>query len=102
MKIVAHDLRNPVGAINTIASLLLMDNQPERKEQDKEMIELISTSSVSALNLISDLLELDTSLTNMEMEILEIDVALKYCVDLLQTKAMEKIKASGSTRSLCR
>ncbi|MGN7719113.1 tetratricopeptide repeat-containing sensor histidine kinase [Chitinophaga sp. 22620] len=90
MKIVAHDLRNPVGAINTIASLLLMANQPERKEQDKEMIELISTSSVSALNLISDLLELDTSLTNMEMEILEIDVALKYCVDLLQTKAMEK------------
>jgi signal transduction histidine kinase len=90
MKIVAHDLRNPVGAINTIASLLLMDTQPERKEQDKELIELISTSSVSALNLISDLLLLDTSLTNMEMELMEMHVALKYCVDLLQTKAMEK------------
>ncbi|WP_346317506.1 tetratricopeptide repeat-containing sensor histidine kinase [Chitinophaga sp. YIM B06452] len=88
MKIVAHDLRNPVGAISTLSDLMLMD--PGRKAQDREMVELIHTSSGSALDLISDLLVLDTSLSDMEMELMEIHVALKYCVDLLQTKAMEK------------
>lgn len=88
MKIVAHDLRNPVGAISTLSDLMLMD--PGRNPQDREMVELIHTSSGSALDLISDLLVLDTSLSNMEMELMEIHVALKYCVDLLQTKAMEK------------
>lgn len=88
MKIVAHDLRNPVGAISTLSDLMLMD--PARNPQDREMVELIHTSSGSALDLISDLLVLDTSLSNMEMELMEIHVALKYCVDLLQTKAMEK------------
>ncbi len=88
MKIVAHDLRNPVGAIHTLSELLLMD--PTQEKRNKEMVELIKTSSTSALSLISDLLELDTSLANMEKELVEVHVALRYCVDLLQTKAMEK------------
>ncbi|GAA0552921.1 ATP-binding protein [Chitinophaga japonensis] len=88
MKIVAHDLRNPVGAIYSIAQLL--QHGKLSPEKDQEMLELIKTSSDSALHLISDLLVLDTALTNMEKELVEIHVSLKYCVDLLQTKAMEK------------
>ncbi|WP_198674009.1 tetratricopeptide repeat-containing sensor histidine kinase [Chitinophaga alhagiae] len=88
MKIVAHDLRNPVGAIHTLSELLLMD--PAQEPRNRQMVDLIKTSSASALNLISDLLVLDTSLANMEKELVEVHVALQYCVDLLQIKAIEK------------
>lgn len=90
MRIVAHDLRNPVGAIYSLSELLLLKKQEETDEKERVLLDLIKTSSSSALNLISDLLVLDTSLTDMEKELVEIHVALKYCVDLLQMKAMEK------------
>ncbi|GEP96419.1 ATP-binding protein [Chitinophaga cymbidii] len=88
MKIVAHDLRSPVGAIHAMSELMLDKGQPE--ERDAELLELIHSSSARAMNLISDLLVLDTSMQGLEKEIVEIHVALKYCVDLLQLKATEK------------
>lgn len=88
MKIVAHDLRSPVGAIHAMSELMLDTGEPE--EKDAELLELIRSSSARAMNLISDLLVLDTSMQGLEKEIVEIHVALKYCVDLLQLKATEK------------
>lgn len=88
MKIVAHDLRSPVGAISGLSDLLLDNNQLE--EKDVELLQLIRTASTRANSLISDLLVLDTSMQGLEKEIVEIHVALKYCVDLLQLKATEK------------
>lgn len=88
MKIVAHDLRSPVGAIHAMSELLMATGQPE--EKDVELLDLIHSSSARALHLISDLLVLDTSMQGLEKEIVEIHVALKYCVDLLQMKATEK------------
>lgn len=88
MKIVAHDLRSPVGAIYAMSELLLEDNQ--MPEKDTELLELIRISSARANSLISDLLILDTSMQGLEKELVEIHVALKYCVDLLQLKATEK------------
>ncbi|WP_168208773.1 tetratricopeptide repeat-containing sensor histidine kinase [Chitinophaga sp. XS-30] len=88
MKIVAHDLRSPVGAISGLAELLLDTGQ--LGEKDVELLQLIRTASSRANSLISDLLVLDTSMQGLEKEIVEIHVALKYCVDLLQLKATEK------------
>jgi signal transduction histidine kinase len=71
-----------------MSELLMVTGQPE--EKDVELLELIRSSSARALHLISDLLVLDTSMQGLEKEIVEIHVALKYCVDLLQMKATEK------------
>lgn len=90
MKTVAHDLRNPVGAIHTMADLMLMDIERGGGANKREWPELIKTSSANALSLISDLLVLDTSVVNLEKELMELHVTLKYCVDLMQTKAAEK------------
>lgn len=88
MKIVAHDLRSPIGAISGLAELLLDTGQPG--EKDVELLQLIRTASSRANSLISDLLVLDTSMQGLEKEIVEVHVALKYCVDLLRLKATEK------------
>ena len=57
IKIVAHDLRNPVSAINTISGMLQPD---EALPGDmKELVDLIQVSSQNSLDLINELLETD-------------------------------------------
>ncbi len=93
MKIVAHDLRSPVGAIQSLSKYVLEGIDEKSIDEDQEvteMLELIHTSSSRAMNLISDLLVLDTSVINLNKELIEMHVVLKYCVDLLQVKATEK------------
>jgi signal transduction histidine kinase len=52
MQIVAHDLRNPIGGMFSIASLMLNE---ERSEEDRMLLELIKTSGQNSLDLVSDL-----------------------------------------------
>jgi signal transduction histidine kinase len=87
MKVVAHDLRNPIGAIGSIVAILLKD-QGIAKEQRK-MLELVRASSLSSLELISGLLRAGT-MEEMRMEAVDIETALRYCVQLLQFKATAK------------
>lgn len=88
MKVVAHDLRNPVAAISSMASLMLEDEY--RLDEDREMLDIIKTSGQNAIELINNLLQ-----TNMQREVLkkepvDLHVLLQYCVDLLRFKAGEK------------
>jgi len=59
MKIVVHDLRNPMAAAVSIITLLLENErlQPE----DKEMLELMRTPAIIPWKMIADLLNLNTS-----------------------------------------
>lgn len=52
--IVAHDLRNPIGGMFSIASMMLADAR--HTAEDKEYLELIKTSGKLSLDLVSDLL----------------------------------------------
>ncbi len=51
---VAHDLRNPIGAIETIAMMMEMD---EVTRDTRENLEMIKTSCVKARGIITDLLD---------------------------------------------
>lgn len=88
MKIVAHDLRSPMAATISIASMLLEGDNllPE----DKEMLELMKTSSIHSLEMISDLLNMNTTAEGLKKGPVEMHTLLRYCVDLLKLKANDK------------
>lgn len=88
MKIAAHDLRNPIGAISSIASLLLQ-KQDLPKDQ-RQMLDLIRISGQNSLELISDLLHVNTGKEEIAKVPVDIQTVLLYCVEILQFKAESK------------
>lgn len=88
IKIVAHDLRNPIGAVGAMASMLA---EKEMDEDDSELIELIQTSINNSLNLINDLLKTDFEQKHdIHKEETSFDTLLTECVQLLRFKAKDK------------
>jgi signal transduction histidine kinase len=88
MQIVAHDLRNPIGGIFSLASLML-DNTA-RPEEDREFLELIKTAGHNSLDLVNDLLRVHAKTEELKKEPVDLGQMLHYCVDLLRHKAAAK------------
>lgn len=88
MKIVAHDLRSPVAAAVSITTMLLEGGnlQPD----DAEMLDLMKTSSLHSLEMIADLLNMNTTAEGLDREPVEMHTLLHYCIGLLNFKAAEK------------
>lgn len=94
MQIVAHDLRNPIGAMHSMASLMLEESG--RSEEDLMMLAMIKTSGKNSLELVSDLLQVQFRTEELQKEPIDIAEMLQYCVSLLLNKA----KAKGQRISL--
>jgi signal transduction histidine kinase len=88
MKIVAHDLRNPIGGITSIAGIML--DEPELSADSRMMLELIKTSGQNSLELVSDLLQIHTRVEELKKEPVDLSLMLQYCIDLLHHKAEAK------------
>ena len=89
MQIVAHDLRNPIGGITSVASLML--EEKDRTDDDRDMLELIKTSGQNSLELVSDLLQVHThSAEELKKEPVDLYQMLHYCIDLLRFKSDAK------------
>jgi signal transduction histidine kinase len=88
MMIVAHDLRNPIGNITAMASLML--GEKDRSRDDLQMLGMIKTSGQNSLFLVNDLLRVNSKAENLQKEPVDLYVLLKYCVNLLSHKAKEK------------
>lgn len=88
MKVVAHDLRSPVGAITSIAAMLL-EFSP-LTEEDRMMVDLIKTSGQNSLDMVADLLQVNTQAEKLNKEPVDMQQMMHYCVDLLQHKATIK------------
>jgi signal transduction histidine kinase len=88
MQIVAHDLRNPIGGMFSIASIML--DGTGRSEDDRMMLELIKTSGKNSLELVSDLLQVHTKAEELKKEPVDLSQLLRYCVDLLRHQAEAK------------
>lgn len=88
MQIVAHDLRNPIGGITSVATIMLEDE--DRSAEDRMMLELIKTSGQNSLELVSDLLQVHTRVEDLKKEPVDLSLMLHYCVDLLHYKADAK------------
>jgi signal transduction histidine kinase len=87
MKIVAHDLKNPISAMKNLAYSLLK-KEPEGAQ--KSVLEIIYDSSMNSLALINDLLYEKKNLSPASREMVDIKKLLEQCVELLQAKANEK------------
>lgn len=90
IKMVAHDLRNPIGGINALCSLLQdADTSPEEARQ---YVDLIRESSTSCLHMISDLLQTDFEFKESELHKKPVDLAvfLDHAITLLTFRAGEK------------
>ncbi|MET4140211.1 signal transduction histidine kinase/Tfp pilus assembly protein PilF [Pedobacter sp. UYP1] len=88
MMIVAHDLRNPIGNITSIANLMLTEQG--RSKDDLQMLDMIKTSGQNSLFLVNDLLKSNSKIENLQKEPVDLYVLLNYCVNLLRHKAKEK------------
>ncbi len=88
MRIIVHDLRNPVGAIIPLSDLLYYSGEITDKE-NLEVTTLIKESASRAMMLINELMHLNIS-SDDHKERLELHTVIQYCVELLQQKAREK------------
>ena len=90
IRVVAHDLRNPIGAISSIAGMKAADSVLPDKE--KEWIRLIDTSGKRCLQLINELLETDFGIREetLHKEPVDPSVLMQQTVLLLAYRASEK------------
>ena len=89
LHVVAHDLRNPLSAIHTLAGVVL--NEYEYEEDNREYLELIRSACTESNQLISSLLEIaENTNVNYNFTAVEVNELLTGSIQLLSIKASEK------------
>ncbi len=91
MKIVAHDLRNPISGIAGMSDFLLKENN--YSELQYKMLGMIQQSSYHSLGLIHELVNIHSNTNDLKAEPIELSVMINYCVEILQIKADEKFQS---------
>jgi signal transduction histidine kinase len=91
MKVMAHDLKNPIGGMVGIAGLLLQEEERFTAD-DKEMLQLIESSGSNSIEMINQLLNSGLAIENevLKKESIDLQQLLRQCTELLQYKADEK------------
>jgi len=89
LRAVAHDLRNPLGGIASLTSVMA-----EESEHDKELqsqLLLIKQTSADTLELINEILEAtNNSSANLNKQWVKVNALMNNSVELLRFKAAEK------------
>ncbi|MCX2575198.1 tetratricopeptide repeat-containing sensor histidine kinase [Pedobacter sandarakinus] len=88
MRVIAHDLRSPIGAIVNLAALIVDDEK--LSEDAHQMVSLIKSSATDSLRFVNNLLNQNGEKNVLDKELVDLDALLKYCINLLQYKALEK------------
>jgi signal transduction histidine kinase len=88
MKIAAHDLRNPIGAIVSATDMMLRN--VERSNRDLAMLQLIKMSGENSLSLVNDLLDVDSPVQDDELTLVDLHELIRYCVALVRHRADAK------------
>ncbi|MBS1662214.1 MAG: HAMP domain-containing histidine kinase [Bacteroidetes bacterium] len=88
MKVVAHDLRNPVSAMMTIAEMLLTKKVTPSSEQ--EFLKHLHRSGHDAIRLIDDILQYQVNAAIFSPERMQLRDMLEHCCFLLKHKTDEK------------
>lgn len=86
-----HELRTPMGSLNTAAHLLLRPDLPD--EQRKRIVEIINDETFRISELASaflDLSRLESGRTQFRFDVFEVNQLLDDCVDIMRMRAIEK------------
>jgi signal transduction histidine kinase len=88
LRVVAHDLRNP---INGIVSLLSIIKETPESNEHGELLKIMETACFDALNMITGILEASEALSGKQKtSLLSITQIVEHTVQLLHYKAEEK------------
>jgi signal transduction histidine kinase len=89
IRVVAHDLRNPIGAINSLTGMKMKSTTPTK---DGEWMQLVEKASQRCLQLITELLETDFEIREETLQKEKVDVTtlVQQAVQLLNYRATEK------------
>jgi len=90
LKVVAHDLRNPIGAIANISSILL--DEIKFSSDHQKMVEMVKDSSWQSIEMINELLNASIANRPSEMKLEWVDISdlIYKCVDQVRFKAEKK------------
>ncbi len=90
MRVMAHDLRNPLSGMTGLAAILL--GEDEFSDESRHMLHLIETTGIHTMEMINELLKSGLANENEELKVELIDIKnlLFDSVELLQFKADEK------------
>lgn len=90
MRVMAHDLRNPLSGITGLAAVLMEED--DFNEENKSMLKLIETTGLHSMEMINELLKTGLADENQKLEKQKLDLrSLLYdSVELLQFKAADK------------
>ncbi|MBW4891336.1 tetratricopeptide repeat-containing sensor histidine kinase [Mucilaginibacter sp. HMF5004] len=90
LRAVAHDLRNPIAGIASLTALMLMEE--ELHNDQKELLQLIKTTTTNSLELIREILEATGAVTvkDIQKEDIDINTLVSNSIELLRFKAAEK------------
>ncbi len=95
LAIVAHDLRNPVGAILSATDLLLEEIKPNERNGQLKWIEMIKRNAEVAYRLIGDLMDMERiSEHKLEMQVANYDlnrIISEICDNFLRAAALKKV-----------
>lgn len=91
MRVMAHDLRNPLGGITGIAAMVLRDDDGLSADS-RHMLKLVESTGNHSMEMINELLRSGLAGENEVIEMGKFDLAnlLYSTVELLQFKAKEK------------
>jgi signal transduction histidine kinase len=89
MNIVAHDLRNPIGSISSLAEMMLDDD--DRSGDDREALTLIQNTGKNSLELVNNLLHINLSSgDDFKREQVNLADLVQHCADMLSIQAARK------------
>ncbi|RYE59736.1 MAG: HAMP domain-containing histidine kinase, partial [Hyphomicrobiales bacterium] len=91
MKVMAHDLKNPLAGISSISTLLLDEDDISKK--NKSSISVIVESADNAIGMINEILNsflFVIGKIKMKRENINIQLVIAQCVSMLHFKAKEK------------
>lgn len=88
LRTVAHDLRNPIGGIASLTSVMTEENY---SDEQKELLNIIRETSFNSIELINEILEATESASAiLHKEAVEVNSLLSNSVELMRFKAAEK------------
>ncbi|WP_256004887.1 ATP-binding protein [Pedobacter deserti] len=87
-RVVAHDLRSPIGAIFMGCSLIMHKDCPNA--EDIELIEMMKKSASDCLALVDDILQPKNENGKLQKQAENLHEILRFCTDQLRSKAAQK------------
>jgi signal transduction histidine kinase len=93
LRVIAHDLRNPISAISTLTRIV--SEEYENEEENKEFLEMAQSACHDSLTMIDSIIQLSQQgrPETLKRQAFDLNEMMIDCIDLLRVKAAEKQQA---------